>query len=108
MRLRSTHGELDPDQEAQLEKLLGQDYEVITADERLDKIANDFVDHCATRRESGKSMMVCIDRITCARMLHLIRPRWKAKSVIARTEADAKRAEASRSGVSTSSPIATV
>ena len=31
--------ELDPDQEALLEKLLGKDYEVITADERLDKIA---------------------------------------------------------------------
>ena len=29
--------ELDPDQEALLEKLLGKDYEVITADERLDQ-----------------------------------------------------------------------
>ena len=36
--------ELDPDQEALLEKLLGKDYEVITADERLAKIAVDFVD----------------------------------------------------------------
>ena len=59
--------ELDPDQEALLDKLMGQDYEVITADERLDKIAADFVDHCATRWESGKSMLVCIDKITCAR-----------------------------------------
>ncbi len=39
--------ELDPDQTALLEKLLGKDYEVITADERLDKIADDFVEHCA-------------------------------------------------------------
>ena len=39
--------ELDPDQEALLDKLLGQDYEVVTADERLEKIANDFVEHCA-------------------------------------------------------------
>ena len=77
---RSKNAELDPDQEALLEKLLGQDYEVITADERLDKIADDFVDHCATRWESGKSMMVCIDKITCARMLQLIEPRWKAKA----------------------------
>ena len=51
-----------------LEKLLGKDYEVITADERLDKIAADFVEHCATRWESGKAMLVCIDKITCARM----------------------------------------
>ena len=46
--------ELDPDQEALLDKLLGKDYEVITADDRLDKIAADFVEHCATRWESGK------------------------------------------------------
>ena len=46
--------ELDPDQAALLEKLLGKDYEVITADERLDKIAPDFVEHCATRWEVGQ------------------------------------------------------
>ena len=90
--------ELDPDQEALLEKLLGQDYEVITADERLDKIADDFVDHCATRWESGKSMMVCIDKITCARMLQLIQPRWKAKAAHVRAAASAKRAEAEKAG----------
>ena len=46
--------ELDPDQAALLDKLLGKDYEVITADERLDKIAADFVEHCATRWEAGQ------------------------------------------------------
>ena len=86
--------ELDPDQEALLDKLLGQDYEVITADERLSKIASDFVEHCATRWQSGKSMMVCIDKITCARMLQLIVPRWRAKTAAVRTAAEAKRAEA--------------
>ncbi len=71
--------DLDPDQEALLEKLLGKDYEVITADDRLDKLAQDFVDHCATRWQTGKSMLVCIDKITCARMLQRIEPRWKSK-----------------------------
>jgi type I restriction enzyme R subunit len=71
--------ELDPDKEALLEKLLGQDYEVITADDRLDKIAADFVEYCATRWESGKSMLVCIDKITCARTYQRIIPRWQAK-----------------------------
>jgi type I restriction enzyme R subunit len=74
-----TRAELDPDKEALLEKLLGQDYEVITADDRLDKLANDFVEHCATRWESGKSMLVCIDKITCGRMYQRIIPRWQAK-----------------------------
>src|SRR6266478_4869306 len=71
--------DLDPDKEALLEKLLGQDYEVITADDRLDKLANDFVEHCATRWESGKSMLVCIDKLTCGRMYQRIIPRWREK-----------------------------
>ena len=91
---RIEEAELDPDQEALLDKLLGQDYEVITADERLEKIAADFVEHCATRWESGKSMLVCIDKITCARMLHLIVPRWWTKATEVRAAATAKRAEA--------------
>ena len=86
--------ELDPDQEALLDKLLGQDYEVITADERLDKIAADFVEHCATRWESGKSMLICIDKITCARMHQLIVPRWKAKAASVRAAAETKHAAA--------------
>ena len=81
--------ELDPDQAALLEKLLGKDYEVITADERLDKIARDFVDHCAARWESGKSMLVCIDKITCARMLKLILPHWKTKTAQIRFASEA-------------------
>ena len=86
--------ELDPDQEALLEKLLGQDYEVITADERLEKIAADFVEHFATRWQSGKSMLVCIDKITCARMLQLIVPKWQARAADVRGAAEAKRGKA--------------
>jgi type I restriction enzyme R subunit len=71
--------DLDPDQTALLEKFLGKDYEVITADDRLDKLAGDFVEHCSTRWETGKSMLLCIDKITCARMFQRIEPRWKAK-----------------------------
>lgn len=82
--------ELDPDQTALLEKLLGKDYEVITADERLEKIAADFVEHCSTRWESGKAMLVCIDKVTCARMLKLVVPRWKVKAAAVRAEAAAK------------------
>src|SRR5207249_1169953 len=71
--------DLDPDQAALLEKLLGKDYEVITADDRLDKLAADFVEHCSTRWQSGKSMVVCIDKVTCARMFQRIEIRWRAK-----------------------------
>jgi type I restriction enzyme R subunit len=82
--------DLNPDQTALLERLLGKDYEVITADERLERIATDFVEHCSTRWEAGKAMMVCIDKITCARMLKLIGPKWKTKAAAVRIEAQAK------------------
>lgn len=73
--------ELDPDQEAKLEKLLGKDYEVLTADPRLDKLADDFVEHCTARWRSGKAMLVCLDKLTCARMYQRILPRWQQKIV---------------------------
>lgn len=75
---------LDADQMALLDKLLGNDYPVITADNRLEKIAADFVDHCAARWESGKAMLVCIDKITCGRMYNLIVPLWQAKAAAVR------------------------
>jgi type I restriction enzyme R subunit len=85
--------ELEPDQIALLEKLLGKDYEVITADERLDKLADDFVEHCSTRWECGKSMLVCIDKVTCARMLQRIQPRWEAKLAQVKTSIPQKEVE---------------
>lgn len=85
--------ELDPDQQSLLEKLLGRDYDVITADDRLDKLADDFVEHCSTRWQTGKSMLVCIDKLTCARMFQRIEPRWKAKLGQLRADLPAKESE---------------
>ena len=72
---------LDPSQTLKLESLLGKDYEVITADDRLDKVADDFVEQCAARWDCGKSMLVCIDKITCGRMFLRIDVRWRAKQL---------------------------
>ncbi|PKN12440.1 MAG: type I restriction endonuclease subunit R [Deltaproteobacteria bacterium HGW-Deltaproteobacteria-4] len=85
--------ELDQDQNALLERLLGKDYEVITADDRLAKLADDFVEHASTRWESGKAMLVCVDKITCARMHQLIMPRWKKKLSAVRQELQLREAE---------------
>src|SRR5690606_36194962 len=68
----------------------------ITADERLNKIAADFVEHCATRWQSGKAMLVCIDKITCARMYQRIIPLWKLKAANVREAAEVKRTEAAK------------
>ena len=88
--------ELDQDQNALLERLLGKDYEVITADDRLAKLADDFVEHASTRWESGKAMLVCVDKITCARMHQLIMPRWKKKLAEVRQELQLREAELAR------------
>jgi type I restriction enzyme R subunit len=90
--------DLDPDQTALLEMLLGKDYEVITADDRLDKLAADFVEHCSTRWESGKSMLVCIDKVTCARMFQRIEPRWNAKLAQLKALIPSKEGELAASG----------
>ncbi|MBQ9452681.1 MAG: type I restriction endonuclease subunit R [Desulfovibrio sp.] len=62
-----------------LEQELKRDYHIITAKERLEGIADDFVEHYSTRWESGKAMLVCIDKITCVRMYDLIMERWSRK-----------------------------
>jgi type I restriction enzyme R subunit len=90
--------DLNPDQTALLEILLGKDYEVITADDRLDKLAADFVEHCSTRWQSGKSMLVCIDKVTCARMFQRIEPRWKARLAQLKALIPTKEAELAASG----------
>ncbi len=59
---------------------------MITADDRLDRIADDFVEHCGARWQSGKSMFVCVDKITCGRMYERIMPRWKGKLLSLRAE----------------------
>jgi type I restriction enzyme R subunit len=82
--------ELSEDQRAHLDKLLGKDYEIITAPDRLEKIAKDFVEHCSARWESGKSMLVCIDKITCGRMFNLIRPHWQTKTAAVKAAAEAE------------------
>jgi type I restriction enzyme R subunit len=69
--------DLDQDQTRLLERLLGKQYEVLTSDERLDKLADDFVPLCVERFETGKSMLVCVDKLTCGRMYERIRPRWQ-------------------------------
>jgi len=59
-----------------LEQDLGRDYHIITAGKRLDQVARDFVRHYSTAWETGKAMLVCIDKITCVRMHKLIEFYW--------------------------------
>jgi type I restriction enzyme, R subunit len=67
------------DVEQRLEQELKRDYHIITADKRLDQVARDFVRHYSTAWETGKAMLVCIDKVTCVRMHKLIGFYWDAR-----------------------------
>jgi len=69
--------ELDQDQEEKLRRDLGREYHVLTADERLDRIARDVVSHYSRRWETGKAMFIALDKITCVRMYDFIRRSWQ-------------------------------
>ncbi|AFT66256.1 type I restriction endonuclease subunit R [Cycloclasticus sp. P1] len=71
----------DQDVTERLERELKRDYHLITAQSRLDQIAEDFVEHYSTGWENGKAMMVCIDKVTCVRMQEIILEKWQAKIV---------------------------
>jgi len=71
----------DIDVEQRLEKELKREYHIITADKRLDQVARDFVQHYSTAWETGKAMLVCIDKITCVRMYNLITRYWNERIV---------------------------
>ncbi|MDD3857383.1 MAG: type I restriction endonuclease subunit R [Methanoculleus sp.] len=64
------------DTEQRLERELKRDYHIITAERRLDQVARDFVRHYSTAWETGKAMLVCIDKVTCVRMHGLISTYW--------------------------------
>lgn len=68
--------ELDQATRARLESDLRRDYHVITAEKRLEQVAHDFVQHYSTAWETGKAMLVCIDKLTCGRMYALIERYW--------------------------------
>ena len=66
----------DIDEEQHLERELKRAYHIITAGKRLDQLARDFTRHYSAAWETGKAMLVCIDKITCVRMQRLIEFYW--------------------------------
>lgn len=52
---------------------------ITTAKKRLEQVAADFVRHYSAGWESGKAMLVCIDKVTCVRMHELILPLWRKR-----------------------------
>ena len=68
--------DLDENQRAKLERDLGRELHIITAQSRLEVIAKDFVEHYTGVWESGKAMFVCVDKVTAVRMHDLVAKYW--------------------------------
>lgn len=82
---------LDPDQESKLEKEFTREYHLITRDDRLEKIAQDIVEHFMGRGYMGKAMVISIDRFTAVKMYDKVQKYWK--QYIEKLEKSAAKAE---------------
>ena len=87
----------DINEEQHLERELKRAYHIITAGKRLDQLARDFTRHYSAAWETGKAMLVCIDKITCMRMHRLIEFYWheytgKLEEKLSRTEDEEEKA----------------
>ncbi|MEF8726871.1 MAG: type I restriction endonuclease subunit R [Accumulibacter sp.] len=78
--------DLDAEQEAKLEKVLGRQYHLITRDDRLETVAHDIVRHFLGRGFVGKAMVVSIDKATALRMHDKLRAHWTAETVRVQNE----------------------
>jgi type I restriction enzyme, R subunit len=70
------NAELDPDQEAKLERDLNRQYHLLTRDDRLETVARDIVAHFLGRGFAGKAMVVSIDKATALRMHDKVQRHW--------------------------------
>jgi type I restriction enzyme R subunit len=73
--------ELDPEQEAKLERELGRQYHILTRDDRLETVAKDIVRHFLGRGFVGKAMVVSIDKATALKMHDKVRAHWATELV---------------------------
>ena len=71
--------ELDPEQEAKLERELSKQYHILTRDDRLETVAQDIVRHFLGRGFVGKAMVVSIDNATALKMHDKVRKHWAAE-----------------------------
>ena len=67
------NADLSDEAEKKLEREMGRQYHLITRDDRLDTVAQDFVKHFLGRGFQGKAMVVSIDKATALRMYDKVR-----------------------------------
>lgn len=80
------NADLDPEQEAKLERELGRQYHLITRDDRLEAVAQDIVRHFLGRGFLGKAMVVSIDKATALRMYNKVQSYWARETASVQQE----------------------
>ncbi|MGI8732500.1 MAG: type I restriction endonuclease subunit R [Pyrinomonadaceae bacterium] len=68
--------ELTEEQEEKLEREFAREYQLITRDDRLEKVAEDIVRHFAGRGFQGKAMVISLDKATAVRMFDKVHKYW--------------------------------
>lgn len=72
--------DLDINQKAKVELELRKDIHILTSNDRLDTIAQDFVNHYSDLWTTGKAMFVCVNKTTAVRMYELAMKYWAVKT----------------------------
>jgi len=107
-------GELTEEQEEKLYRELAREYPVLTSDTHLNDVATDFVEHFHQRWRlmetpskagdppkyggNAKAIMVCIDKVTCAKMTQRIQAKWDEKIVVLRGLLEKEEAHFAKAG----------
>jgi len=81
--------ELDEDQQQKLERDFAQEYQLITREDRLERIAEDIVAHFVGRGVLAKAMVISIDKATTVRMFDKVQRHWKTAIARLQTELNA-------------------
>jgi len=69
--------DLDPSQQAKLEREFAQEVHLLTAEKRLRVVAQDFARHYSDLWTSGKAMVVSFNKVTCVRMYNYVQEYWQ-------------------------------
>jgi len=78
--------EIDDRQEEKLSREFSREYHLITREERLEKIAEDIVNHFMLRGFMGKAMVVSIDKATALKMYNKVKKYWNFNLSILQAE----------------------
>ena len=69
--------ELNEDQEKKLERQFARQYHLVTREDRLERVAQDIVEHFMGRGFQGKAMVVSIDKMTAVRTYDKVKTYWQ-------------------------------